>query len=559
MKIKYSLKYTILLLIFIFFVAIMVLVHKHQFFAMAEEQGTEVIITSCSVSGEEIDADAAYYIQWSCKSLITEFDGTNQKPTATLKKVDDDEFSVLLDTESNEECVDAGDYTVTALKIGYEFTLGNQIEITITQKFVEVLWNEGNEKNYTYDGTSQGPTASFKNVNEETISLKVSGWGINAGRYTAVASLDSAEKNYKLSNSEYKYSIDQASSAVYWKVEFYIYNGKSQGPTASYKNIDDEVIPLVVNGYGANAGNYIAKVASDTVGENYSLTNNECNYTIGKANAVVFWEEEDEYIENGKHQGPRAYIIGVNQEKIELPVLGYGSAEGSFTARIDEARCPQNYGYGGDTSRVYTIKAVSILQANNDGLVGSIVLSILLFICIVVLCFLFIPSHARTTFMGKIGYADKGQVEQKEKEINRLNSEIMQLRKEQLRISMRTEDRLNSDLGSQRKRLEETLELNKQLSMENEKLKKKLHESSKEMLKSKKPKEMPLPLKSDLEIYWERVGIESYHKLQQLEQIFIRESDTVDNAVYRSHVKLVYDMISDYLKIINRNLPRQDR
>ncbi len=119
--------------------------------------------------------------------------------------------------------INAGSYTAYATpSTGYSWSDGTTSRKTFTwsisKKSVSVTWSSGT---YTYNGSSQGPTASASSgVNGETLNLTVSGKGTNAGNYTATASLSSvtggqsSTSNYTLTNTSKSFSIAKANGYV---------------------------------------------------------------------------------------------------------------------------------------------------------------------------------------------------------------------------------------------------------------------------------------------------------------------------------------------------------
>ena len=95
---------------------------------------------------------------------------------------------------------DASSYVVYYKIIGdanHNDSEESTLNITIAQKEVEINWCANN---FTYNGTTQSVTATYKDVEDEDIALNIALTGEfkNAGEYTATASFKNSETNYKL-------------------------------------------------------------------------------------------------------------------------------------------------------------------------------------------------------------------------------------------------------------------------------------------------------------------------------------------------------------------------
>ena len=113
---------------------------------------------------------------------------------------------------------DAGAYTATATGLSnsnYKLPTSCTHAYTVAQMPVNVVWS--NNTGLTYNGGTQGPSASASGVGGASLSIAVSGAQTNAGTdYTATVALtdDAAKKNYVLSNASIKFSIGKATVSI---------------------------------------------------------------------------------------------------------------------------------------------------------------------------------------------------------------------------------------------------------------------------------------------------------------------------------------------------------
>ncbi len=155
--------------------------------------------------------------------------------------------------------------------------------------------------------------------------------------------------------------ISPLSVAVNWgDTTRYTYNGNVQGPTASYADVSGASHTLTSSGLGTNVGIYTASVTADAAGGNYTLNNLTCEYEIGKLIGKVLWVVADYYIANGQPQVPRAFVVGVNGDFIELPINGAGTKAGEYTAEIDLSQVDSNIELSGEMSYRYKIKSENL-------------------------------------------------------------------------------------------------------------------------------------------------------------------------------------------------------
>ncbi|MGN1373297.1 MAG: beta strand repeat-containing protein [Candidatus Coproplasma sp.] len=162
----------------------------------------------------------------------------------------------------------------------------------ITARPVTLTWSGYTD--LVYDGTQKSVTATIDSkVGSDDVSVTVTGGNeINAGTYTATASLTgSAASNYSLSKeqSSREYTIEQLAATLSWNnVTGLVYNGTARTVTATVGNkVGSDVVNVTVSGgVNTNAGDYTATATALTgaAAGNYELTGTLTkDYTIAKA------------------------------------------------------------------------------------------------------------------------------------------------------------------------------------------------------------------------------------------------------------------------------------
>lgn len=317
-------------------------------------------------------------VDWNCQEYT--YNGEKQSPNASYYDIKGTQ--IMLATKGGGK--DAGEYTVSVkLDVAdknYLFT-NSKYDYKILPFNAAVEWICPENNKYIYNGKEQGPTAKFIDVNDvyQTIEI-VNGYGIDAGEYTASVVLDGIG-NYKFTNSTIEYSILPLEVVVEWskpESNKFTYNGKEQGPIASFKDINSNTVLLAVSGLQKEVGQYTASIIIDTgKHKNYKFTNNlTCNFSISKLSGKVLWVVADRYVENGEAQGPKAYIVGSNGDIIELSVNALGVKAGEYVAEIDMSGVDSKFDLIGDLSIKYNIMPEKKVGTGKTAV--SIILGILL-------------------------------------------------------------------------------------------------------------------------------------------------------------------------------------
>lgn len=244
--------------------------------------------TTASVTVNIAKATISFTPVWGCFENGTEVTFTDNTVTYTgnaftvqLKGLDTEKLNVEyrnnVQTNAN---TDGGKYTSTATVSpidtdNYQIT-GNAsctIEWTISKKSVTLTWT--NVDNRTYDDTIKNPTATYTDVNGNTVNANVSFKKDNtaatevknAGNYTATASI--SDNNYVISGEAMKtFTIN--------KLSVYLSSGvieKSYGETATLSIAD-------ICGYFRDHSNTVNNATvANLVNSKFTITATVKNYT----------------------------------------------------------------------------------------------------------------------------------------------------------------------------------------------------------------------------------------------------------------------------------------
>lgn len=220
-----------------------------------------------------------------------EYDETFHSPEFELSE----NFSDLeVRCESFKTC---GEYPITPTCDSKNYSLSyTAILFTITQKQVEVEW--GNCE-FVYDNTFHCPTATYQGK-----VLKTTGAQINAD--THIATCESWDSNYKITNSEQEFVIKPYEILVSWSDEKLVFNGTTQTPTAIFSTPDfASNVEFKVCGGQIKAGEgYEAKVVCNS--SNYMLAGEITKtFAILPYSVAISWKlDEVNLIYNGQTQYP---------------------------------------------------------------------------------------------------------------------------------------------------------------------------------------------------------------------------------------------------------------
>ncbi len=318
-------------------------------------------------------------ITW-CEDNYT-YNGEEQTVTASYKNINGED--VALKVEMSDTFQNLGEYTATASFAETDNTLGNyKLPQNATETYnikaleVVIAWSEND---FTYNGEEQTVTASYKDVNDQDVALKVemSDTFQNFGEYTATVSFadtDNTLGNYKLPQEVTKtYNIKALEIVIDWCENDFTYNEQEQIVTASYKDANDQDVALVVEMDNSfqNAGEYTATAnfadTDNTLG-NYKLPEEAtATYNIKAYVIEIVWSENN-FTYNGEEQTVTASYKNANNQDIELAVTMSDTfknvGEYTATARFNELdNVLQNYSLPQDNTNTYNIKALEVVIA----------------------------------------------------------------------------------------------------------------------------------------------------------------------------------------------------
>ena len=141
--------------------------------------------------------------------------------------------------------------------------------LKVTPKEVTVDWGYDI---FPYNGDEQAPTAEVIGVVDgDDVSITVEGSGIDAGDYTATASIDGeSAENYMFVNGvqpEHEFTITPLEITLEWSNDEFTYDGKEHAPTAEVIGVlTGETVNVTIEGSEINAGEYTAR-ATGLIGE----------------------------------------------------------------------------------------------------------------------------------------------------------------------------------------------------------------------------------------------------------------------------------------------------
>lgn len=255
---------------------------------------------------------------------------------------------------------DAGSYLIKVSFTGdaaekYVAATGNgERRVVITPYEVTLEWS-GNT--FTYDGEEHLPAASADGVGEDgALVLTVYGAGINAGKYTARATVEDA--NYTVSNPSYAFTVEKRQISVSaWEDVALTYNGDLQYVRASAlagavsgeeSLILEKDIRYSVSTGGVNAGTHtVTATLSDA--SNYKFAAEQSReYEISKATVTLIWDASRTFVYDGTVKSVRAVsVTGAVQgeENAVLSALVYegGAAEAGEHTMVASVSSSGNY------------------------------------------------------------------------------------------------------------------------------------------------------------------------------------------------------------------------
>ena len=201
--------------------------------------------------------------------------------TVDVNGVNGETVTVTLTTSAK----DAGDYGYTARSVmgtytaafdDSNYTLGETKTVTIEPKTVEAQWSGYDGLVYTGSAVNVTATVVDGLVEGDECDLTVeNGQKINAGKYTAKATV--SNPNYKLSaaSAERPYTIDPAPLTV--PDHAVTYNGKTTF-TVKVEGVNGETVNVTLTASSPNAGSY--QFAKSAAKGRYTASSGNSNYTV---------------------------------------------------------------------------------------------------------------------------------------------------------------------------------------------------------------------------------------------------------------------------------------
>ena len=266
-------------------------------------------------------------VQWKDTELV--YNGKAQKPTATF--IDVNGTTVTLTVTGEQTNASSTGYTAQTSYGDENYLLtGTAKSFKISPKPVEVEWSN---TEFTYNGATQKPTATFTDVNGNKVTLTVKGEQTNARStpYTATASVSNT--NYTLNNHQTTFTITPMTVNAIWGSTDFIYNGASQKPTATFINIKGNAVTLTVIGEQTNASDNPYTATATTTDGNYTVSEatRTQSFRIKPLTVSAIWTNTT-LTYNGTAQAPTATFTNALGASVSLTVQGAQANVGEYTA-----------------------------------------------------------------------------------------------------------------------------------------------------------------------------------------------------------------------------------
>ena len=219
--------------------------------------------------------------------------------------------------------------------------------LEVTAQPVRVVWGE---LEFVYDGESHVPDYSCVSAQNVALTLVIDGANVNAGEYTATASIQ--DDNYTLTNDTTNYTIQKQSVEVVWGELEFVYDGENHVPDYSCVSAQNVALTLIIDGANVNAGEYTATASIQN--DNFALTDNSINYVIHKATVdettIIFEDKTVVYDGN-------AYSITASNipDFLSVEYSGEFDAPGIYTITAHFSLLDNNYNEVGDKQATLTI------------------------------------------------------------------------------------------------------------------------------------------------------------------------------------------------------------
>ena len=244
-------------------------------------------------------------INVSISNILNNFtyDGTEKRPTFNVNysKVNDEEISIVADGKTN-----AGSYNSNIICQNVEggrgkcsnYLMPRSISLVI-KKAQGSITVEETTKTFNngfdlpkYSKTGDG-NVSFRYYSDSSCTTSLN-QPINAGQYYVRANMYSGMNYYGASSECVKYTINKYKTSVFWNSgSWFTYNGKEQGPIASYYGLYGNVKMNTTK--AINAGTYTSEATcvdggtTQTLSSNYDFSGAQMtkNYNINKSSVSI--------------------------------------------------------------------------------------------------------------------------------------------------------------------------------------------------------------------------------------------------------------------------------
>ena len=296
---------------------------ESNYTATASNTDTNYTITgeTCEFAIAPMDVD----LVWESTELI--YNGNQQKPVASYTDVNGETVYLTVNGEQIDASGEAYSATASETVVDTNYNIVGEftVSFTISPKSVEIKW-ENTE--LIYNGNAQQPTASYTDVNGETVYLTVSGAMTEASSEPYIATAINSDTNYTITGEVKEFTIAPLNVDIVWEDTAFIYNGYEQKPTASYTDVNGETVYLTVSGAKINASDeaYIATASEEVADTNYNIVGEfTASFTISQKMVSVIWGNT-EFIYNSELLKPDASFTDVFGETVSLTVTGAASS-----------------------------------------------------------------------------------------------------------------------------------------------------------------------------------------------------------------------------------------
>lgn len=186
--------------------------------------------------------------------------------------------------------------------------------------------------NFTFNNSAVSPVADVE-LNLPNITkpiLTVEGSAVYAGSHTAICS--TSNKNFTLTNTEFKFQINPYKASAKWSGESFKFDNTPHCPSATV------ILPFVydfelsVSGEKINAGNYTATILEND--ENIELANYSFDFSITQLVCTAEWGN-CEFVYNGEPQAPSCRVSVPLENYFPQFNLEYGGSDAnSYVASV---------------------------------------------------------------------------------------------------------------------------------------------------------------------------------------------------------------------------------